>query len=103
MKCLSLICFVPLDQIPKIKICHMVASEHTEVIEGRRRLISMDVLDSEEAAEDVSIDNYGAASDEEDESGSREAGARTGSTQSGTEDVEEAQWVVNILLFCTIC
>ena len=32
---LYLIHFVYLDQIPKIKICHMVASEHPEVIEGR--------------------------------------------------------------------
>ena len=31
-KKLSLICFVPLDQIPKIKICHMVTSENPEVI-----------------------------------------------------------------------
>ena len=29
---LSLIRFVPLDQTPKINICHMVASEHPEVI-----------------------------------------------------------------------
>ena len=43
----------------------MVVSEHPEVIEGRRRLISTDVLDSEEAYEDGSIDNDGAASDEE--------------------------------------
>ena len=28
----SLIRFVSLDQTPKIKICHMVASEHPEVI-----------------------------------------------------------------------
>ena len=81
---LSLIRFVPLDQIPEIKICHMVASEHPEVIEGRRRLIATDVLDSEEAAEDGSIDNNGAASDEEDESGSGEAGMKTGVTQSVT-------------------
>ena len=47
-KCLSLICFVPLDQIPKIKIFHMVASEHPEVIEGRRRLIATDFLDYED-------------------------------------------------------
>ena len=32
---LSLIRFVSLEQITKIKICHMVASEYTEVIEGR--------------------------------------------------------------------
>ena len=42
-----------------IKIFHMVASEHPEVIEGIRRLVSMDVIDYEEAAEDFSIDNAG--------------------------------------------
>ena len=47
----------------------MVASEHPEVIEGGHRLIATDVLDSEEADEDGSIDNDGAALDEEDESG----------------------------------
>ena len=57
---LPLICFVPLDQIPKIKIFHMVASEHPEVIKGRQQLIATDVLDSEEAAGDGSIDNNGA-------------------------------------------
>ena len=44
---LCIIHFVPIEQIPKIKICHMVASEHPEVIEGRRRLIATDVLESE--------------------------------------------------------
>ena len=34
------------DQIPKIKICHMVSKEHPEVIEGRLRLIDVVVLDS---------------------------------------------------------
>ena len=91
---LSLIRFFSLDQIPKINICHMVASEHPEVIEGRRRLISTDVLDSEEEAEDVSIDNDGSDSDEEDESVYKEAGMRTCVTQSGTEEAEEVQWVV---------
>ena len=91
---LSLICFVLLDQSPKIKICHMVASEHPEVIEGRRQLIATYVFDYEEAAEDGSIDNDGAASDEEDESGSEEAGVIICVTQSGTEDVEEVQRVV---------
>ena len=78
IKCLSIIYFVPLDQIPKIKICHMVASEHSGVIEGRQRLIYTDVLDSDEAS------NGAADSYEEDESGLGEAGARTGVTQSGT-------------------
>ena len=40
-KCfLSLISFISPVQITKIKICHMVASEHTESIEGRRRFIA---------------------------------------------------------------
>ena len=47
-------------------------------------MIAKDALDSEEAVDDGSIDNDGAASDEEDESGSGEAGMRTGATQSGT-------------------
>ena len=47
---LSFVRFVPLDQIPNIKICHMVTSEHPEVIGGRRRLIATDVLDSVEAS-----------------------------------------------------
>ena len=93
-KCFVSHFFGPLDQIPKIKIFHMVASEHLEVIEGRWRLIATDVLESEEADEDFSIDNDGAASDEEDESGSVEAGARTDGTQSGTEEVEEVQRIV---------
>ena len=72
----------------------MVASEHPEVIEGRRRLIATYFLDSEEAAEDGSIDNNGTDSDEEDESGLGEAGVRTGVTQSVTEEVEEVKRVV---------
>ena len=45
---LYLIRFVFLDQITKIKICRMVASENPEVIEGRRQMIAMCVLYSEE-------------------------------------------------------
>ena len=66
---LSLIIFVPLDQIPKITTFHMLASEHPEMIEGRRRLIATDVLEYKEAAEDSFIGYDGAALDEEDESG----------------------------------
>ena len=61
----------------------MVASEHLNVIEGRRRLIATDILESEEADEDGSIDSDGADLDKEDESGSGEADVRTGVTQSG--------------------
>ena len=66
--CLSFVLF-PLTN-PQDKKCHMVASEHPEVTEGRLRLISTYVLESEEATEYVSIDNDGASLDEEDKSGS---------------------------------
>ena len=69
----------------------MVVSEYPEVIDGRTRLITMDILDSEDAASDGSIDNYGAALDEEDGSGSVEAGVGTGVTESGTKELEEVQ------------
>ena len=44
----------------------MVAKEHPEAIEGRRRLIAVDVLDSEEAAVDAFIVHDDATFDEED-------------------------------------
>ena len=49
-KCHVSCSFFSLDKIPKINICHVVAKDRPEVIEGRRRLIDVDVLDSEEAA-----------------------------------------------------
>ena len=72
----------------------MVASENPEVIEGRRQLISTDVLDSDEAAGDGSTDNDGAVLNEEDDSGLVEAGVRRCITQSGTEDVDKVQRIV---------
>ena len=83
-KMFSLIHFVPHYKIPKIKICHMFASKHPEVIEGRRRLIATDATESKEAYENVSIDDDGFDLDEEDGSGLGEAGVQTGVTQSGT-------------------
>ena len=62
----------------------MFAREHPEAIEGRRRLIDTYVLDSEEAAEDGSIDNGDDALDNEYDRGLVEAGMRIGVTQSGT-------------------
>ena len=44
----------------------MSAKGHPEVIEGRRWLIAVDVLDSEEADEDSSIVHDDAVLDEED-------------------------------------
>ena len=41
----------------------MVESEHHELIEGRRQLISTKVLDYDESAEGGSIDNDGSALD----------------------------------------
>ena len=37
--------FFSLDEIPKIKILHMVAKYHPEAIEGRQRLITVDFPD----------------------------------------------------------
>ena len=37
----------------------MIAKEHPEMSEGRRQLILVDVIDSEEASEDASIDHDG--------------------------------------------
>ena len=44
----------------------MVAKEHPQVTEGSQRLISVDVLDSEEASQDASIDRGGTALGEQD-------------------------------------
>ena len=44
----------------------MVEKDHPEVIEGRRRLIAVDVIDSDEEAEDASIVHDDAAEIEED-------------------------------------
>ena len=53
--------FFALEQIPKIKRCHMVVSEHPKVIEGERWLINMDVINTEEASEGGMVDADGAA------------------------------------------
>ena len=47
----------------------MLAKEHPEVIEGRLRLIDVNVLDSEKAADDASIVHDDFALDEEYGSG----------------------------------
>ena len=86
---LSLIRFVSLDQIPKIKICHMVASEHRKVIELRRRFLDTDVIDYEEVYEDASIDNGCADLYEEVESGPGEGCVIAVVPQSGIEEVKE--------------
>ena len=51
------------------------------LLRGRGWLIATDVLGSEEEYEDGSIDNAGAALDEEDKSDSGEAGVRSGVNQ----------------------
>ena len=80
----SLIRFVSLDKILRIKICHMVANENPEVIEGRQRLISKNVPDPDKAAEYYSIDDDGAAFDEEDVSALGEVVVITCVTKVGT-------------------
>ena len=66
----------------------MGASEHPEVIEWRRWLIDTDVIDSGEVVEDGSIDNDGADLDEEDDSGSGDAGVIKVVTQLGAEEAK---------------
>ena len=77
--------FFSLEKIPKIKICHMVAKEHTKVIEGRQWLIPLDVIDSEDADEDASINHDGAALDEEYGSGI------VGEGFTEVEDIQKAE------------
>ena len=72
----------------------MVVSEYPEVIGGRQQLIAMDVLEPEEADEDSAVDDDGDALDEDDESGSGEAGVSTGVTEEVTKEVEEVQQAV---------
>ena len=72
----------------------MVASEHPDMIEGRRRLIATYILESDEAADDGSIDNDGADQDEEYNSGLGETGVRTCVTKSETEEGEDMQRVM---------
>ena len=65
----------------------MVASEHLDVVEGVRRLISTDVLGPEEESEDSSIDYEVDALDEQDGGGLVEADVLTGVTEVGTKEV----------------
>ena len=69
----------------------MVESKHNDAIDGRRRLIDVNVLDPEEAAEYSSIDVGCSAFYEEDDSGSGEEGVSTGVTEVQTKEVEEVQ------------
>ena len=62
----------------------MFASEHPEVIEGRRRLIATYFLYSDEGVGDISIDNGGDALDKEYDRVLGELDVRTYVTQSGT-------------------
>ena len=64
----------------------MLVKEHPEVIEGRQRLITVDVIDSEDADEYAYINNYGATLDEEYGSGLVGAGV--------TEEVKDMQKAV---------
>ena len=62
----------------------MFASEHPEVIEGRRRLIATDFFNSDDGDGDISIDNGGDASNKEYNMGLGESDVKTYVTQSGT-------------------
>ena len=94
MHVLSLIRFFSLAKSPRENIYHMVASEHSEVIEGGCRFISVDALDPEDAAEYGSIDDDGADLGEEENSGLVETGVSTGVTELGEKWLEEMQQAV---------
>ena len=65
----------------------MVGIEHPKVIRVVRHLIVADVIYPEEEDEDIAVDDYGSASDEQDESGLLEAGVIKGATGSVTKEV----------------
>ena len=90
----SLIHFFTLDQIPKVKIWHMIANEHSEVIEVGQLLIATEVLDPEQADQDISIIHYGDLLDEDDDSGLGQAGVRTYVAELVTKEVVEAHQAV---------
>ena len=63
----------------------MVARKHPKVIEGRRWLTAMGVIDPEEAYNDGVVDVNGASLDEEYDSCSGEAGVSTGVSEVESE------------------
>ena len=69
----------------------MVANKHPEAIEGRQRLIDVDDLDSEEAAEDASIVQDDDSLDEED-----------GSSLVGAGVTEEVEYIHKALKYSSI-
>ena len=85
---LSLVHFIDLDQIIKIKISHMVTIKHPEVIKGGQGLISTDMPDTEDSSKDGSNDDCDEFLDEEDKSGLGEAGVVAGVTEAGRKEVE---------------
>ena len=46
-----------------------VLKKNPEVVEGRQRLVDMEIIDPEEAYEDVMVDDNGTALDEENGGG----------------------------------
>ena len=73
----------------------MVASEHTDVIEGRQMLITTYVLDPEDRYEYGYIDDYGDALGGEVESASGEACVSTCVNEVGKKEVEEVHQDMN--------
>ena len=68
--------------------------KHLKVIERKRKLISMDVLDPEEAAEDGVFDDDISTLDEDDYGGLGGADVSTDVDSGETKETEEAQKAV---------
>ena len=69
----------------------MVARKQSQVIQGRRLFIVMDIIEPGEAYGGGSVYDYGSALDEEEKSSLGETGVSTGLTETGTKEVEEVQ------------
>ena len=80
-----------LDQIPKIKIFHMVTKEHPAVIEGRRWFIALDVIESEDSSDDASIYHDSAALYED-----------YGGGLVGTDVTEEVEYMKKVVRYSSL-
>ena len=62
---LQLVRFCPLADVPKLRTCYMVAKEHPDVLDGRRRLIASDAVGEENAEGTGEGNNVDADSEDE--------------------------------------
>ena len=80
----------PLVQVTKIEIFHKAVFKHLKFIQDWQKLLSMEVLDPEEASDDV-VDDNGDYLDEDFEGTLRQAGARNNMATEKTKEVQKSQ------------